>query len=257
MKQKNVVRTKLFLHRMEIFLTSLFLFVIFSVFAYSSIKSIYSDFLTISTGETVIGIVKNVSKDDERNFIIEVEYKSDDETVSGKFLSKKRFTDYIGDYFSTKYRSGNKIPVIIGKDKNIVPYSERKSLIRNDVISLAGFIVLMLVFAVLMINKDVYKIDLKKYDAKEMVCSSLNLVSIICFIVVAFNFLILRRNETLSLIFLCSGYAMMFLTPIFLKKETFIKGKGTVSYDEEPGWFLIASAVHIIMSLGLGVCIIL
>ncbi len=235
-----------FLYRVERFLVFI-LFVGFILFeAYSSAKSLYSDFFTIRKGEIVTGIIKDVVKDS----CIEIEYKDNGEIITRKFYTygRKNISDYLADYFLPELRIGDKIQFVVGNNNNIILCSGAKSVIRDDVIVLVSSLVLIVVFLIIMFNKK-WRIDYESenQDIRDTICTFLNGIAFICFFVGFFKFFIFGRDKLDILIFLAIGYGLLTLPSIFLKKEVSLKNGNSVSYDDEPNRFLYISAFHIIV----------
>ncbi len=228
---------KFYLQGVETFLMFLVFVCVCSFGLYSNIKSIYNHFIMERDGKHLIGVIKKVSKYNNKKYRIEVSYEIDGETEIGKFYVKKRLSESIGDYFSTKYRIGDKIPIIIGENNYVIPYSERKSFIDRYILPAIVCFLLLLFCLVSMFKKRIYSIHGEDIGWKDKVCSAMNVIGCVCFIAAFFAYIFLREKKFLHTILLWLAYTLCFYPTMILKKKVYVRGKGEVSYYDDPGSF--------------------
>ena len=215
------------------------------------VMNLYSDFLTVINGQTVVAEIKNVSKEvSGRNaqYRIKVEYEIDEEKCEGVVFVKKK-SDYIGDYFSAKYRTGNKIMVLAGQQNNLILYSQRKIILLKDIVWLLISFALLVICLISI--KPLCHVDSKKYALKESICSFCSILCWLCFLCAGGCLIILEDFHFVAL-FLSIGFALLQFPSAILLKKVYTRYSGDISYAEKPRLFifeLMFDAFIVIMML--------
>lgn len=208
------------------------------VLLFFAVKQTYNDYVMVNNNEYVMATIKSVTHRKKSNYYVEISYEKDSEIHTGDFLVHKKLSDSFGNYFNKKYAVGQKIPVIIGKGHDVIPYAERNNTVIRDIVSSVLLIaVLMFLLWAMLKHSD----ETEEYDFKECLCSLFHIMAYLCFISIAF--FIFVKKYTVGFFFLACGFILVTLPEIFIKREVHIKSN-KVTFQENPGLFIFGCIVY-------------
>ncbi len=104
-----------------------------------AIKDIFFHIDAVRNERLVTGTVQDMSyrivrvrRSSKRIYTITFSYDYEGQEYRGTFETERSFIDAIGNHFETRYRLGNKMPILLVSDGSVIVYREKKKVLAND-----------------------------------------------------------------------------------------------------------------------------
>ncbi|MBQ6566861.1 MAG: DUF3592 domain-containing protein [Treponema sp.] len=115
-----------------------------------AVKDIVFHVNAVRDNEAVIGTVRGVTsrivgsgRNRHRVYTIVFSYEYDGLACTGEFETEKDLPDRLTGLFETRYREGNKMPVLLVQDGSLIAAAEKKKVIAGDITKIVVALVIL------------------------------------------------------------------------------------------------------------------